>query len=136
MTAAHRNGDKRKDTATLTARQEGVAVSLAAGLSIEAAARKEGIAAITVKKWLREQPALRVRIRWLRVQMTERALGLLADGMAQAAVTLRRLLRSESEAMRHKAAESLLTHGAQLSALAELQDRLEALEANQPRRGR
>jgi hypothetical protein len=105
-------------------------------LSIEAAAKKVGCAAVTVHGWLRDQPALRVRIRWLRTQMTERALGLLADGMAEAAITLRRLLRSKSEAMRHKAAESLLTHGAQLSALAELQGRLEALEANQPRRGR
>jgi hypothetical protein len=97
-------------------------------MSIEAAARKNGCAAVTVKLWLRERPAVRVRVRWLRVQATERALGLLVDGMAEAALTLRRLLRSKSEGMRLKAADSLLSHGAQLSALAELQERVAELE--------
>src|SRR5262249_22923202 len=125
-----RNGTSRNHTDTnLTPRQEGVAVSLAAGLSIESAARKQGVAAVTVKGWLRDEPALRVRIRWLRAQMTERALGLLLDGMAEAATCLRSLLKSKHEAMRHKAAESLLTHGAQLGALAELQERVTELEA-------
>jgi hypothetical protein len=105
-------------------------------MSIEAAARKSGCAAVTVKLWLRERPAVRVRVRWLRAQATERALGLLVDGMAEAAQTLRRLLRSKSEAMRLKACDSLLTHGAQLSALAELQAEVEELKSNLPGRRR
>jgi hypothetical protein len=123
-----RNGDIRSYTDTLTPKQEAVATCLAAGMSIEAAARKSGCAAVTVKLWLRKRPAVRVRVRWLRVQATERALGLLVDGMAEAALTLRRLLRSKSEGMRLKAADSLLSHGAQLSALAELQERVAELE--------
>jgi hypothetical protein len=52
----------------------------------------------------------------------------IVEGMAEAGLTLRRLLTSKSEAMQHRAAESLLTHGAQLCALAELQDRVAELE--------
>lgn len=112
----------------LTPKQEGVAVSMASGRSIEDSATDNQCGAATIKKWLREQPAFKQRIRELRAEMTERALGILLEGMAEAATTLRQLLKSKSEAMQHKAAESLLTHGAQMSALSELQERVARLE--------
>jgi hypothetical protein len=124
------------DRPGLTPRQESVAVLLAAGASVVAAARRSHAAVPTIRKWLGTQPAFRQRIAQLRAELTSRAVGLLIDGMAEAARTLRRLLKSESEVMRHRAAESLLTHGAQLSALAELQDRIANLEQNQSGRRR
>src|SRR5262245_52014284 len=132
------NGHSRSETATasLSPRQERVAVALAAGMSIEGAAKKHHCAAQTVKTWLRDKPAFRVRIRWLRTQMTERAVGLLIDGTAEAAWTLRHLLKSKSETMRLKAADAILNHAAQMRALVELSDRIADIEAKQAQLGR
>src|SRR5437870_3144794 len=96
----------------LSPRQERCALNLASGLSIEKSAREAGVAAITIKAWLRETPAFRSRIRELRALLTEEVLGILIGGMVDASWTLRRLLKSKNEMMRHRAAESLLSHGA------------------------
>ena len=118
----------------LSPKQEAAAVALASGCSLQKTAARAGVGETTLKRWLAEQPALRQRVRELRALLTDRAVGKLAAAMTAAARTLRQLcLESKSETVRLKAADSLLTHGAQLSALAELQAEVEELKSNLPR---
>jgi hypothetical protein len=110
-------------------RQEAVALALAAGYTIEAAAPRGQCAVPTVKGWLATQPAFKRRIAELRAEMTERALGKLADAMSEAADTLVRLcVRGKTEGIRLKAAEALLTHAVKLRESVELHERIRALE--------
>ncbi len=127
MSAA--NGMLRNVTPTVTPKQESAALLLASGRNIETAARLVGCAAMTVKRWLRDQPAFKERIRELRRDLTERAAGVLAAAMTDAAWTLRKLLKSKSESIRLKAAEALLTHGREQTGLAELQAEVDELKA-------
>jgi hypothetical protein len=91
----------------------------------------------TVKRWLAEHPAFRLQVAALRRDLTERAAGVLAKGMIEAGVTLRRLLRSNSEAVRLKTAEALLAHGSGLNTLAVLQADVEELKRSTlPKRSR
>jgi hypothetical protein len=64
--------------------------------------------------------------------MIGRALGKMADGMAEAAGTLRELLTAESESVRLGAARSLLELGVKLRESVELEERLAALERRTP----
>jgi hypothetical protein len=57
----------------LTPKQEEIAVSLAAGSTLQGASRKAGVGETTVKRWLKD-PALTRRVTELRAQMTGRAL--------------------------------------------------------------
>ena len=74
-------------------------------------------------------PAFRRRVVELRADMVARSLGRLADGMADAADTLRALLRAEGESVRLGAARALLELGTKLRESVELEERLAALEA-------
>jgi len=75
------------------------------------------------------------RIAALRAEMTGRALGLMADGMADAALTLRHLCtKSKNEGIRLKASEALLAHGVKLRESVELEERIAALEAKPTQR--
>jgi transposase-like protein len=113
----------------ISPRQEAVALALAAGHTIEAAAPKGQCAVPTVKGWLATQPAFKRRIAELRAEMTERALGKLADAMSVAADTLRHLcLRGKTESIRLKAAEALFTHGVKVRESIELHERIRVLE--------
>jgi hypothetical protein len=116
----------------LTPRQEIAAVALASASSADGAARKAGVGVNRVWVWLREEPVFKARVQELRVQLTDRACGIVVEAMADAALALKRLLSSKSELVQLKAADSLLTHGAQLRALAEMQqvqDRVGELES-------
>jgi transposase-like protein len=118
---------------TLTPKQEAVALALASGLSVQDTARKAGVGGTTVKRWLRG-PALVQRIRELRAALTSQVAGILAEAMSDAARTLRQLcLHSNSEHIRLKAAEALLTHGGQMNGLKELEARLNEFEASLPK---
>jgi transposase-like protein len=133
----HRNGTAngtvgiRRDG--LSPKQEAVCVLLAGGSSVEAAARKLSVSVTQIWEWKRTEPAFDARVRELRALVTSQAVGVLVEGMVEAARALRKLLKSESEPMRLKAADSLLNHGAQLSALSELQDRVAQLEGSRRR---
>jgi hypothetical protein len=129
-----RNGN---GLATLTPRQEAAALALASGSTIPEAADQANCGATTVSTWLATKPAFKKRIQDLREQLTERALGLLADAMTVAVRTLRELAEtSESETIRHKASDSLLAHGVKVPEshdlrmqLAEVRERLAELDA-------
>src|SRR5581483_9801507 len=95
--------------AVLSPRQESVALGVASGLSLAAAARKAKVGVPTAKHWSATLPAFRRRVRDLRAEMTSQALGRLVDGMASAADTLGFLSRKgKSEMIRLSAARAVL----------------------------
>ncbi len=114
----------------ISPRQEAVALLLAAGESIEDAARKSRcVAAPTIRGWLAQQPAFKKRIGQLRSELTERTLGLLADASAQAVLTLWDLCtRGKSESTKLKAADSILAHAVKVREAVELSDRITSIE--------
>jgi hypothetical protein len=122
---------------TLPPRQEGAALALAGGCTIDIAARESGAGARTIRTWLATLPAFSRRIGQLRGEMTSRALGRLADNMASAADTLGYLCRQgKSEMVRLSAARAVLELGNKLRESVELEERIAALEARQNGRAR
>jgi hypothetical protein len=104
---------------------------MAAGETMDKAARQGGVATVTVKLWRREQPEFMERVAELRAELTAQVVGLLVDAMSEAARTLRRLLKSKSETVRLKAAESLLNQGVRVREAVEMEARVAALEGGQ-----
>jgi HEAT repeat protein len=113
------NGRRKGDAAFVLA--------LAAGQTARDAAQAAGIGERTAARRMAD-PAFRTRVSQLRGEMVTRALGRLADGMAEAAETVRALLQAESESVRLGAARSLLELGNKLRESVELEERLAALE--------
>jgi hypothetical protein len=114
----------------LTPKQEAAALSLAAGRTIDQAARDGGAGGRTVRTWLHDRPAFARRVQELRAEMTSRALGRLLDNMASAAETLGHLSRKgKSEMVRLGAARALIELGHKLRESVELEERIAALEA-------
>ena len=132
MTTKRVSGSNRKYIPT--PRQESVALLLASGHSIEQAACLCGLSVPAVKKWKRIQPGFMAYVRELRHDLTEKAGGILADGMTKAAGTLVELLGSKSEGIRLKAADALLSHGHELNLLLGLQADVEELKADRGNR--
>lgn len=125
-------GNGRPKRSGLTPKQEAVAVALAAGATVTAAARRCGVGERTVRTWQATDPAFGGRVRTLRAELTDRTVGLLAAGSAEAVVALRRLLRAKGDGAKQRAAEALLTHALKARELAEVGEiaaRLTALEA-------
>jgi hypothetical protein len=112
----------------LAPKQEALAFALASGRTIREAAAECGAGERTVKRWLAEQPAVVRRVAELRANMVSRALGRMADGMTEAAATLRALLNAKGESVRLGAARSILELGNRLRESVELEERLIALE--------
>jgi hypothetical protein len=106
---------------------EALALALASGKTARDAAAEIGIGERTVARRLAD-PMFRQRVHVLRGQMVTRALGRMADGMSEAADTLRGLLKAESEAVQLGAARSLLELGCKLREAVELEERVTALE--------
>src|SRR4051812_4268513 len=116
----------------LTPKQEMAALALAGGRTQPEAARSAGCGTRTLKTWLHDQPAFGRRVAELRADMTQRALGRLADGMASAADTLGFLSRKgKSEMVRLSAARAVLELGNRLREAVDLEARLAALESGQ-----
>jgi hypothetical protein len=110
---------------------EALALALAAGQTVRAAAEVAGISERTATR-RRANPGFRQREAELRAGMVQRALGKLADGMAEAADRLRELLRAESESVCLGAARALVELGVKLRESVELEQRVAALEARLP----
>jgi hypothetical protein len=102
-------------------------LALASGQTVRDAARAAGVGERTAaRRWA--DPAFRRRVTRLRAELVERATGQLADGMAEAVATLRRLLTAEGESVRLGAARSILELGNRLREAVELEGRLRAVE--------
>jgi len=120
------------ENADLSPKQEAAALALAAGQTLCGAARQSGAGERTIKTWTATVPAFGRRVAELRSEMTARALGRLADGMASAADTLGFLSRKgKSEMVRLSAARAILELGNKLREAVELEARIAALEAGQ-----
>jgi hypothetical protein len=113
------NGRRKGDAVLLLA--------LAGGQTVRDAARAAGIGERTASRRLVD-PDFRQRVGELRADMVQQALGKMADGMAEAADTLRQLLHAKSESVRLGAARSLLELGVKLRESVELETRIAALE--------
>src|SRR5262245_54570898 len=81
-----------RENAKLTPRQEAAALCFARGGSLGDASRESKAGQRTITEWMASLPAFTRRIRELRAAMTERALGVLVDGMTDAAMVLRDLV--------------------------------------------
>jgi hypothetical protein len=104
-----------------------LALALAAGLAVEAAAGQAGVSARTAyRRWA--DPAFQQRVAELRADMVQRALGKLADGAAAAVDTLRKLLQAKADTVKLGAARSILEQCNKLREAVELEQRLQALE--------
>ena len=106
------NGRRKGDDALLLA--------LATGLTVRDAARSAGVGERTATRRLANL-SFRRRVAEARAEMVGRALGRMADGMAEAADTLRGLLRAATAA----GGASLDDLAARLDALSERLERLE-----------
>ena len=114
-------GDRRNaDSALVTA--------LAAGGTVEAAAKSAGVGVATVHRRLNE-PAFRQRVAEARDEMVARAVARLSATSTLAADTLRELLKARSETVRLGAARAILELGSKLREQEDLAERVAALEA-------
>jgi hypothetical protein len=102
-------------------------VALAAGQTVRDAAQSAGLGERTATRRVAD-PEFRRRVYELRAEMVGQALGKMADGMTEAADTLRKLLTAQSESIRLGAARSILELGNKLRESAEFAERLAILE--------
>ena len=102
-------------------------LAMAEGRTVREAAIAAGLGERTATRRLAD-PNFRRRVVEARAEMVARALGKMADGMAEAADTLRQLLRAEGESVRLGAARSILELGNKLRESVEVEARLQAIE--------
>lgn len=113
------NGRRKGDAAFL--------VAVATGQTVRDAARSASISERTATRRVAES-GFRRHVADLRAEMVGRAMGKLADGMAQAADVLRGLLAAKSESIRLGACRALLELTVKLRENVELEERLRKLE--------
>ena len=112
-------GRKNADSALVTA--------LAAGGTVEAAAKAAGVSAATAHRRLND-PAFRHRVAETRDEMVSRAVARLSATSTLAADCLRELLEARSETVRLRSARAILELGAKLREQEDLAERVRALE--------
>ncbi len=114
---------------------EALALAIAGGRTLRDAARAAGVSERTAaRRWADKD--FRLRVSELREEMTRCALGRLADGMGEAADTLRGLLSAETDGVKLAAARAILQLGVELRALVELEEKVRELEESLPAAGR
>ena len=114
------NGGRKGDAALVLA--------LAGGHTVRDAARLAGVGERTASRRVADATFRRWVVN-LRSDMVARGAGHLADGMAEAAATMRSLLKSPTETVRLAAARAVLELGNRLHEAAELEARVRELEA-------
>jgi hypothetical protein len=121
--------DNGQPNGDLTPLQEGVALALAAGNTLEQTAQTTGAGVRTITRWMAEIPGMARRVTELRSAMTSQALGRLSIGMSKAADTLTGLLDEEiPPTVRLAAARTILETALKIRESTELSDRISALE--------
>jgi hypothetical protein len=115
-----RNGRRNADDQLL--------IALACGVTVDNAARQAGISPATAYRRLAE-PSFRQRLQALRGDMVSRTAGTLTAAATEAVRTLLELLKSStSDAVRLGAARAVLEIGMKVREVANLEERLAALE--------
>jgi hypothetical protein len=117
----------RQLTATWTAKQEWLALLLAAGWGIKAAAKELKVGERTAHTWL-EDPGYRAFVDDLRRRMLEEAVGKLTDAAGSAVDVLRDLLAHPNGGVRLRAAMGVLDCLLKYRQHAELDRRVAGLE--------
>ena len=102
--------------------------ALAAGRTVEAAAREAGVSVATAHRRL-GTPAFRAQVDAARREAIARAVGVVSDGATAAGATLRLLLNADAESVRLGAARALLEYSIKGLEMMDIEARLEALEA-------
>jgi hypothetical protein len=103
-------------------------MTLACGATVEAAAQKAGVSRATVLRRLRE-PGFQQRLQEFRSDMVKRTAGMLTAASMEAVKTLLELQKvSVPAAVRLGAARSVLEIGIKVREVADLEERLSALE--------
>ena len=118
-----------------------VALAVAQGQSTAGIARKHGITARTVQRWLK-RAAFSARVEELRTRMVDEAIGIMTGGARTAAAQLRTLARKgKTEQIRLLAARALLSdllsvqgHTALQRELREIKQRLDVQEKRREKR--
>jgi hypothetical protein len=108
-------------------------IALACGATLEAAAQKAGVSKATVQRRLQD-PEFQKRLQEVRSDMVKRAAGTLTAASAEAIKTLLSLQQTTvPPAVRLGAARSILEIGIKMREVADLEERVAALEnANLP----
>lgn len=121
--------EQETDTpSSLDPRFEPLALAVAAGDTIKAAADKCGIPLSTAYHTTSGEP-FKQRVIALRTEATQAALGQMTDGLVTAVATIKALMAETNEPkIRLDAAKAMLTNHAALANVAELRERLEKLE--------
>ena len=104
-----------------------LALALASGMSVPAAAEQAQVCERTVRRRLK-QSAFRRLVARLRGQMLEAALGRMAENMTRAADRIARLVDSADDAVSLRAARALMSLGLRLRDAVEIADRIQNLE--------
>jgi hypothetical protein len=114
-------------SATWNPKQERVALLIAAGRSIKAAAAEVDCGERTAHTWL-EDPGYRTLVSELRHRMLDEAVGTLAEATNAAVGTLRKLLDDENSGVRLRAALGILDAAVRMRQHVELEARILRLE--------
>lgn len=104
--------------------------ALAAGATIDAAAKSAGVSPATVRRRLAD-PAFRERLDLAQGELVAQAVAALSGASGEAVATLRRLLRDAPPATQLGAARAVLELGSKLREAADLERRISELEAAQ-----
>ena len=112
-----------------------LAVALASGMTVAAAAHVAGVSERTAHRRLADAAFAR-RVTEIRGEMVSRAVGRMTRGMTAAANTLLALLEAADERVRLGAAKAVLELGVKLREATELEARLLALEEQSPGNGK
>jgi hypothetical protein len=106
---------------------EVLALGVARGLSLTAAAEEAGVSRATATR-RRAEPEFAKQVSAFRAELFDRAAGQLADATMEAVDALRVLLKSDSEALRLRSAVALLDAAPRYRESGELADRLQNTE--------
>ncbi len=104
-----------------------LAAQIAAGKTLRDAATTAGVSEKTAQRRATD-PEFRGKVSQLRAGFIGNAAGILADGMTEAASTLRSLLTDADASIRHKAAVKLIELGLRAAELGDLEARVSELE--------
>jgi hypothetical protein len=105
-----------------------LALAIASGESVADWAKANGIVPRTAYDWARD-PKLKRRVAAIRRKMLDQAIGLLAGGVANAAVILRQLsVEGDSESIKLSASRAILSDFMTVQSYAELDRRMAAIE--------
>jgi hypothetical protein len=117
------------------AKREAVALALASGQTIKAAAAAAQVGEKTARNWMGE-PEFAARVGELRAAMLEQAMSRLTRTTTRAAGVLRELLDSADEKVRLRAAQQVLEQATRLRETVTVEQRLRVLEERHRLRGK